>query len=447
MAVGYGIGIINAWSVIWMACWLVFQDGRRAKRIVREQGNDEPGMKNGLPWEEESKTTEHKMDGEVDQRVRRRRVATNRNFGGVPAEVGRDANAEQFVWQGLPIKLYHRLDWVADLVTNFRGIRWSHQTSGMPYPDSSSLSAFAEPISHQFSSLATARPRISRPDTYPTRSAVVRSSLTAFVINLIALDILKFLMLRDPYFWGFPNAGPSPYPFPRTSRLALSLAGVYSSLLSIFLLSPIVYCGLAGERVIGEHAWPWLYPPYYGSPAEVWRKGLAGIWGGWWHQLFRLGFEQAGEFVGRNIGWDKRSVKGGMLRLIVAFVCSGFIHACGSYTALGDTRPSSAVVFFAVQPIGLITQRAAAGWMKKTGLRDKIPASIRGPCNLILVIGWCWLTGPLIADDFAKGGIWHYEPMPLSLTRGLAGEGWWKWGGTWVRWHSAGEWWKSGIAM
>ena len=446
VTVGYGIGIINAWSVLWMACWMLFGDGRGARRIERRrgQGNGDVG---GLVERNESEGIAAKTDKETGQGLRRRGRDTEGDANGNPRYTGEKEKSHELGWQGLPPRFFHRVDWVADLVTNFRGIRWTHQISGMPYPDSSSLSAFAEPTARQLSSPTTARPRSSRPDTYPTRSAVVRSSLIAFAVNLIVLDILKFLMLRDPYFWGVSQSGPSPYYFPRTSRLVLSVAGVYCSLLSIFLLSPIVYCGLAGEKYIDQHAWPWLYPPYYGSPVEIWKKGLAGIWGGWWHQLFRLGFEQAGDFVGRIVGWEKRTIRGGILRVVVAFICSGGIHACGSYTALGDTNPRNAFMFFALQPIGLITQRAVAGWMKKTGVRDKIPASVRGACNLALAVAWCWLTGPLIADDFAMGGIWLYEPMPFSLMRGLAGDGWWKWGGSWMRWHSANRWWKSGIAL
>jgi len=451
VTVGYGIGIINAWSVLWMGSWMLFGDGRGARRIERLHGQgdwDETGREvDGLVETNDSKESAAEKDREAGQVLRRRRRETKGDADGNPRDTRVEEKSHGFVWQGLPPRFLHRVDWVADLVTNFRGIRWTHQISGMPYPNSSSLSAFAEPISRQSSSPTTARPRSSRPDMYPTRSALVRSSLIAFVVNLVVLDMLKFLMLRDPYFWGISDPGPSPYYFPRTSRLVFSVTGVYCSLLSIFLLSPIVYCGLAGEKYIGQHAWPWLYPPYYGSPVEVWRKGLAGIWGGWWHQLFRLGFEQAGDFVGSSVGWEKRTVRGSILRVVVAFVCSGCIHACGSYTALGDTKPRDAFIFFALQPIGLITQRAVAGWMKKSGMRDRIPASIRGACNLGLAVGWCWLTGPLIADDFAMGGIWLYEPMPFSLTRSLAGAGGWKWGGSWMRWHSADRWWKSGIAM
>lgn len=454
VTIGYGIGIVNSWSVLWMATWMVFGEGRAARRI--ERIHDDERRKAGAEKAQDEqvdikerlgKSNARAMNGDNGKEARRRGGGQDEQAQGPGGREFEEHEPPGFKWQGLPSTFFHRVDWVADLVVNFRGIRWSHQISGLPYPTSSSPSAFAAPITHQSSSITPTTPTAASSNSYPTQSAIIRSNLISFVLNLIFLDVLKYLMLRDPYFWGVPDPGPSPYPFPQVTRLVFSLAGVYSSLLSIFLLSPLVYCGVLGEKFMAQHAWPWLYPPYYGSPGEVWRKGLAGIWGGWWHQLFRLGFESAGEFVGRNIGWEKKTTKGGVSRVIVAFVCSGCLHLCGSYTALGDTRPRDALLFFALQPVGLIAQRAAAAWMKKRGIRDRIPASVRGACNLSLAVGWCLLTGPMIADDFAKGGIWLYEPMPFSLARGLAGQGWWCWGGTWARWHADEKWWKSGIAM
>ena len=350
------------------------------------------------------------------------------------------------MWQGLPSNLWHRIHWVTDLVANFRGIRWSHQVSGVPFPDASSPSAFAKPIPQQSPSpTATSPASPSKP--YPSRSSLFRYNVFSFIVTLVALDVVKFIYLKDTYYWGVSNPAPSPFPYPRSTRLIISLAAIYLSLNSIFLLGPLVFGCLVSQRIMGDITWPWLYPPLFGSPMEVCRHGLAGFWGNWWHQMFRYAFEQLGEFIAGPLCWDKKSVKGGILRVLVAFVASGTLHACGSHTTLGDTQPSRAFVFFALQPVGLLAQRAVAGWMKRAGLRERIPARVRGAANLGLVIGWFWLTGPMVADDFARGGIWLYEPLPISPSRGFAGEGWWRWGGTWYSWHSDEKWWKSGLVM
>lgn len=446
VSLGYGIGLLNSVSILWMASLIIFRDARsEAQRIESVKGEEMDVV--GI----DGKARGGKSDTNGDLGGALRRPAphdtpTDRKQGGQDIQAVR---AMRFRWQGLPHQFWHRVDWVTDLVFNSRGIRWSHQIPGLPYPDASSLSAFADPISRQSSSLSAASPRPLRPQTYPTRSALILASLRSYIIHLVAVDIIKHLALQDPYYWGIPNSGPSasPYLYPKTFRTVLSLAGTYSVLCSFFVLSPLVYCGLAGERYLGDHAWPWLYPPFNGSPAHIGRKGLEGFWGGWWHQVFRYGFEQAGEFVGRSLGWEKRTVKGKVVRIAVAFICSGYLHACSSYTTLGETKPMNAFLFFAIQPAGIIIQLAVAGWMKRIGLRDQIPSIIRQTCNCLFVIAWAGLTGPIIADDFARSVIWLAEPTPISFIRGLRGEGWWLWGGQLARWHKADRWWKSGFAL
>ena len=446
VTVGYGVGLIEAWSVLWAWTLMCGVEARgRGRRVERGAvgGVEVDGYANGgadgkSASKGKSKNEESEGEGEARDGLRRRKTKDH--------SIEKKALDSRFIWQGLPSTLWHRIGWVTDLVTNFRGVRWSHQISGLPYPDTSSLSAFAEPIRRQ-SPRVTSSGTESPSKPYPSRSALLRYNLLSFFFTLIALDILKFVILKDPYYWGLPNPGPSPFPFERTSRLLLSLASIYASLNIIFVLSPLVFACFAGERSLGDYGCPWLYPPLFGSPVEIWRKGLAGCWGGWWHQMFRLAFDQLGEAIAKPLGWGQRTVKGGLLRVVVAFLASGMLHAIASYTSLGDTNPSHAFLFFAVQPLGLLTQRAAAKWMKKKGIRDRIPEKIRGAANFGLVVAWFWLTGPTVADDFARSGIWLYEPFPISPIRGLAGEGWWRWGGTWVRWHSDATWWKSGVVM
>ncbi len=311
------------------------------------------------------------------------------------------------------------------------------------------ISNLAPPPPHIRSALSSPKPPPPTPFSHLTRTDLIRRAIPRFLICIIALDALKTITLQDPYFWSLPPSTSSPFPYPAASRLVLSLVSVYVSLLSIFLLAPLIFAILLGPETIGQHAWPWLYSPYYGPPSQIWEKGIAGLWAGWWHQLFRYAFEQAGEFSGRMIGWDKRTQRGMVLRMCVAFACSGILHACASYTTLGsNTRPMwGSFTFFMLQPVGIIGQRVVSAWMKKVGLRGKIPAWTRQVGNFAVVVGWCWLTGPIVADDFAATGIWLDEPIPFSLFRGLRGEGWWHWRGSWVRWHSADRWWQSGLAF
>lgn len=434
VTVGYGIGLLNAWAVLWSATLIIWNDARgEFRRIKGHDGADE----SLLVDQAEGATTgaERLMDGAL----RARRVdGEAMDSSGSPREERNRSDSskrEIYFWQTLPPTFRHRLDWVCDLVSNFRGVRWKYQISGLPPPPPHIQSSLEDP------SIASTDAR-----SLLTRTDLIRRDLPRFLLCLIALDVLKTITLQDPYFWGLPPSTPSPFPYPRLFRISLSLAFVYASLLTIFLLAPLVFGILLGPNNIGQHAWPWLYPPFFGPPSQVYRKGLAGVWGQWWHQLFRYAFEQAGEFAGRVTGWEKKSQKGTLLRVAVAFACSGLLHACASYTTLGDTRPIyGSFIFFMLQPVGIIAQRAVSGRMKSAGLRARIPAWLREIGNLVIVALWCYIVGPIVADDFAATGIWLYEPLPISPMRALRGDGWWRWGGLWARWYSADRWWRSGL--
>lgn len=436
VAVGYGIGLLNAWAVLWTASLIIWNDARGVFRRI--EGHDDSD--GSWPIDEAGGATtgaEKLVDGDL----RGRRVdGEAKDSLGSPQENRKRSDSSKgdtiFVWQTLPPTFYHRLDWVCDLVSNFRGVRWNYQISDLPPPPPHVQSSLKDP------SIPSADA-----GSHLTRTDLIRRDLPKFLLCLIAMDILKTVTLQDPYFWGLPPSTPSPFPYPRLFRTSLSLVCVYTSLFTIFLLSPLVFGVLLGPKNLGQHAWPWLYSPFFGPPSQVYRKGLAGLWGQWWHQLFRYAFEQAGEFAGRVSGWEKKSQNGTLLRVAVAFACSGALHACASYTTLGHTRPIyGSFAFFMLQPLGIIAQRALSGWMKSGGLRARIPAWLRGTVNLFVVVVWCYLVGPMVADDFAATGIWLYEPLPISPIRALRGDGIWRWGGSCVRWYSADKWWRSGLA-
>jgi hypothetical protein len=56
-----------------------------------------------------------------------------------------------------------------------------------------------------------------------------------------------------------------------------------------------------------------------------------------------------------------------------------------------------------------------------------------------------------MGDDFARGGVWLFEPIPVSPLRGLGfgqeGDRWWCWGHIGVGWYTGKHWWESGIAF
>lgn len=444
----YVMGVVSSWNLLWGTSLIIFGDARSEfKRIERRHRIQKERYQSASSEDGDIVSSGIERDGKQELRGRgeRKDITNPSNNHQAAQEIGSEQNAPlstsspdistYYVWQTLPPTFLHRLDWVFDLVLSFRGIGWSHQSSSLPPPPSSILSTLHPPFP----------PSSLPPSNPPTRSALFRRSLIFLGIYWIALDTLKYLALQDPYFLSLNSpVSLSPFPFPAFTRVALSLVSTYTGLLFIFNVLPL-FVSILGPRILGVHADPWLYPPYFGPLSEISQKGLAGLWGNWWHQTFRYGFQSAGEFLAKAFGkgWGRNTGKGGALRLFTAFFLSGFMHACASYTSLPHTRPLNAFLFFALQPFGILIQRAAFLSLRRTGWRDRIPGWARGIGNVVFVVAWCCATGPIIADEFARSGIWLVEPVPISLWRGEL----WLWS-SWVTWYSGGEWWwQRGLAV
>lgn len=431
VTVAYGIGLVTALGLLISATFLVFGDARG------DFGR----------WERSDGRVETEREGEGIKELNRASGASGRiegvwrnrgvdkfksniliSNGEAESEIAlaypsyRSASTNQiseYIFQPLPSTFLHRLDWVLDLMTNLRGINWSYRAPHQP-------------------------PRLPSPRR--TRSELLRSTIFSFITNYFLIDFLKTLTLYDSYFLTL-SAEPSssPFLFPFASRILVSAAFAYTSLRGIFLLEPLFAC-ILGPRILGRHADPALHPPYFGSVRLISKKGIAGLWGGTWHQLFRVPFESTGEFLARRLGagWERRTRKGKILRMITAFTLSGILHAAASYTTLPPTKPlSEAFLFFAIQPLGILAQLAIAEWIRHQGWREKIPGWAREAASAGFVCAWCMATGPLIARDFSRNGIWLYEPVPISFARG----GRWCWGGQWVRRWGKEKWWERGLAF
>ena len=296
VTVAYGVGLLNAWAVLWSATLIIFNDART--KFERIEQFPHP-VKSLSPLGQGETSSQPLGNGSVPEqrknaaslRRRRQKPGEDGNINEHSLARGRDQSQfedrsenEQdafFRYQSLPSSFLDRLDWVLDLVSSFRGPRWGHQISNLTPP----------PLSIQ----ASLRNTTSDPDVHPeltfkpptafshiTRRQLLQRTLPELLINYLILDILKTLTMTDPYFWSLGPSSPSPFTYPRPTRLLLSAAYTYTALQAIFLLAPLVFACLLGPERVGAHAWPWLYTPYFGSPRAICRKGLAGAWGLWW---------------------------------------------------------------------------------------------------------------------------------------------------------------------
>ncbi|MCJ1380681.1 hypothetical protein MMC17_003789 [Xylographa soralifera] len=456
VSTGYGIGLLDGWAILWLAAVLIFDDGRSDfHRIEKAEVVEDIDRESSGHTIHEDKDAVSKGSAD-DHELRRRRTHGPLAEEDTGTEVS--ITTDKYAWQNHPANFYQRLEWVADLVSNFRLIGWSHQINSIPSPPPSildNLQPSAKPLKQTPPVVSTG---VSR---YPDSKTLVRTKLTTILLGYLALDTLKVIMMSDPYFWGLTSAPPPSYlPFfvsssaslTRIWRLLISLAATYVALESIMALAAPIFVGLIGPRMLGLRAATWQYPDIYGSYDMVFRKGLAGWWGGWWHQTFRFAFEAPQKYVVKKLGWEERGLKAKLLGLVIAFVCSGSLHAAGSTTMWPATRPlEGPFTFFILQPLGIVLQMGFSELLRKIGLREKLPSWVRGMGNFVAVHVWFYYTAPRLTDDFARGGIWLFEPIPISIWRGLGfgaeGEGWWCWHGKIITWYSGQNWWQSGLAF
>ncbi|WEW56603.1 hypothetical protein PRK78_002050 [Emydomyces testavorans] len=448
MANGYGVGLCFMWHTIWSAALLVFNDVQgEFKRIERIFEICKVSL-NG------ANSTANGTGRQITKDARYRSRQSGETEAYLPSHstksesppkdaVGEPTNNAQYSasyrWQPYPKTFSHRLTWVLDLsMSSFRGVGWNWGNPTLP--------AVVQ-------------------GTTATKSTL-KSALMTTAIYYMGLDVLKVLMMKDPYFWGLVDSPPPHFFaffgqfagfFSHIYRHLFTCLGILFALENLYGYMCIIYLSIAlslgpRTRITVPIEAPWLYPPLFGPcMVAVLDDGLAGAWGKWWHQTFRFGFVSPSDWIFTRLPrfLQKKSTSF-VLRVIIAFTLSGLLHACGSHTQLAATYPLSGVfLFFVLQIPGVVLQQLVAYLCTRLPIR--FPRWSKRLANLAFVVVWILLTGPFAADDFSRGGIWLFEPVPFSPLRALGfgapDEGWLCWHGKWIRAWKGERWWQQGIQI
>ncbi|KAF2484726.1 membrane bound O-acyl transferase family-domain-containing protein [Neohortaea acidophila] len=443
-AAALGVGLLSAWGVLWVAAIMVVNDCQTDwVRLERGKATETNGVQKG---------------GGLNDTMERSSNSTE-THPKATAE-GRELPS-QIEWQSYPASFRDRIDWVADVFCNFRGVGWSWQTSGIPPPPQPIESTAAHTRLPEDGAITTSRTGIRR---FNNKHALLKTTALKLLGGYFALDLIVTLMHRDPYFWGYaaPPYPPAPTYLPilvqtspiltKSYRLTLGLMGLYTALSQAFALGPLFFCAVLGPARIGLRGESWMNPAdMFGSYACVFDQGLAGWWGGWWHQTFRFGFETVGHRVLSALGIERKSKTGRTVALFVAFFLSGCVHAAGSYTQLGETRPLLGPMrFFLLQAVGILVQVWLTEYLHRMpGVRSS-PRWVRRLANFVYVHVFLFWTGPLLLDDFTNGGCFLYEPVAFSPLRALGfgakDDGWFCWWNGILFWRNGKHWSDTGIA-
>ncbi|KAI4253669.1 MAG: hypothetical protein LQ352_003557 [Teloschistes flavicans] len=342
---------------------------------------------------------------------------------------GKEAGEVGYWEEACPSSLSKRIPWVLTLLISLRLSNWK---IGVPSHDR------------------------TQPLQPMTRIAFTRYAVILVVQSFLVLDAAAFLTRQDPYFHT-PSTTPidSPWPLPSlhpSNTLTTSLALLPPRLIRAGILSAQAYAlimqggSLPCIPVVllsGLGYWPdeWsphTWPPFFGPFAAVYRGGLRGLWGGWWHQTNRylsvpgrwLAEKLEGTAVGRRTGCRKGGMGTYALMVLSGFGGSGVMHMGLIPPEPLDTGMGAGEMrlwiggFFWVQILGIGFETV----VEKLVPRRWWNGALADACRFLWVGGWLMFTVPMLAMPFRELGYWKYGPLPVSLIGYLGGRGWWAWG-------------------
>ena len=301
-------------------------------------------------------------------------------------------------WQNMPSSPFERLFWVLDLLGSLRALHWSH----------------GQRQSH------TPAARLAR---HPKHTPSLSWTICKLLLIYLFTDLLKEIIAVDPYFWGYTDHDPPDYirsilPLPalvQVYRMFVAFATFYIALELDYTIVLLLFVNILGPSIAGTWGQDWAYRPLYGNLDSVATRGLQGWWGSWWHQCFRFILTSPTNGIINKLPIRKRGVIAISLGIGIPFLIGGAIHACGSYTMWGATKPIYSFAFFALQPVGIALQITGSWSLSRLNVMNNIPSHIRKATNVAFAVFWLLLTFPLLADDFAEGGLWLTEPFPVSV--------------------------------
>lgn len=290
-----------------------------------------------------------------------------------------------------------------------------------------------------------------------TRRGFYGNRLVLVIVAYVYLDICSSILNDDPYFVAGPHHGqPLPRPIDQyppwllsLGRNLISLAAVILAIQFIFALGDILSYSIARSlgSVQGEL---WRFPSYFGHFMGVLDDGLAGFWGTWWHQTFRLIYVGPTKLLIRNGRLRRGSWASRAVCCMLAFLQSGFLHSTGSFTTIPQTDWYKPTLFFLFQGLGVLVQEALS--MAAPDLISRMPTTVKRIGNFVFAAAFLQATAWLLIDDFTQSGLFLYEAVPVSVIRllglGRAGEGWWRWDKyTLPHIYIGKHWWDSGIGF
>ncbi|KAF9511023.1 hypothetical protein BS47DRAFT_1331272 [Hydnum rufescens UP504] len=239
-------------------------------------------------------------------------------------------------------------------------------------------------------------------DTSDT-SKFLRQTYQSFVIHFLYVDVLGVFISLVPGI-GTPDGG-SIFVFGQNTVERYLISALLQFTSSLFLINNL-YVGydlmtLIAVGLLGHH--PTAWPPIISTNVTT-STSMHSFWARDWHQILRQTFLTLG-------GYPFGAVFGPSAIIWGAFLASGIMHVWCLYI-VGRGTDWDSVIYFGVQPLALIAERA---WYKLTKRR------VGGFFGWIWT--WLWIQefGQFLLNSWHRrgflGGI--FVPPALSPTRNL----------------------------
>jgi hypothetical protein len=319
-----------------------------------------------------------------------------------------------------PPTLPERLPWVGTLLVSIRLHGWK---IGQP--------------SHVGLHLRTGRFGASR-------AGFVKKSLTSLVRGYLVLDLARAYQTFDPYFNDLSTSMSSPLSFdgtrilpPRLFRSLIIAAQAWALLSQLMYLPCLLPVGLNATRCLPDdwslHAWQ----TFFGDPKVILHRGVRGFWGQYWHQAMRVFASAPGEAIADLLKLKRGSTLRYVVIITIAFGLSGIIHmGLVPPEPLHSTMEVNAIrlhigAFFWMQPLAIIAEVCLARMVSHSiGLdvfKEGVGLTLKRAVNLTVFVMWFTFSIPFLGEAVRQLGYWRFCPVPISLWRGLRGEGWIMW--------------------
>lgn len=138
----------------------------------------------------------------------------------------------------------------------------------------------------------------------------------------------------------------------------------------------------------------------------------SGLWGSFWHDVFRFGFERLPSW-----GLSALSIKIGnenvrrLLEIQFAFFITGYMHAVAVHTMAEDTSRYRVFLFYAMQAPGIALQGLIATFLKGMHIEQFVITVMVFGYSLV----WCYITVFWLVEELAVGGYFRAMSVPWSF--------------------------------